>query len=117
MNIGWLTLTLLLPLVGAVAVMAVPKARATLAKQVALGFAVLTLALTIVIAVGYHRNGAADYTVQHNWIEAFGAHYALGLDGIGLVLGAEAVVRVGQAVRRVRRRGGALACAWCGGDS
>jgi NADH-quinone oxidoreductase subunit M len=85
-NIGWLTLTLLLPLVGAIAVMAVPKARATLAKQVALGFAVLTLALTIVIAVGYHRNGAADYTVQHNWIEAFGAHYALGLDGIGLVL-------------------------------
>jgi NADH-quinone oxidoreductase subunit M len=85
-NIGWLTLTLLLPLVGAVAVMAVPRARALLAKQVALGFAVLTLALTLVIAVGYHRNGPAAYSEQHTWIAAFGANYAVGLDGIGLVL-------------------------------
>ncbi|MDX6292225.1 MAG: NADH-quinone oxidoreductase subunit [Kribbellaceae bacterium] len=86
MNIGWLTLTLLLPLVGALVTMAVPKTKALLAKQVAVGFSVLTLALTIVIAVGYQRNGPADYQESHTWIKAFGAHYALGLDGIGLVL-------------------------------
>jgi NADH-quinone oxidoreductase subunit M len=85
-NIGWLTLTLLLPLVGALVTMAVPKTKALLAKQVAVGFSVLTLALTIVIAVGYQRNGPADYQESHTWIKAFGAHYALGLDGIGLVL-------------------------------
>jgi NADH-quinone oxidoreductase subunit M len=85
-KIGWLTLTLLLPLVGALATMAVPKAKALLSKQVALVFSLVTLALTIVIAVGYHQNGAADYEENHTWIKAFGAHYALGLDGVGIVL-------------------------------
>src|SRR5690348_15932320 len=44
-NIGWLTLTLLLPFVGACATMAVPKSKALLAKQVALGFSLATLVL------------------------------------------------------------------------
>ncbi|MFI5711489.1 NADH-quinone oxidoreductase subunit M [Kribbella sp. NPDC051620] len=86
MKIGWLTLTLLLPLVGALATIAVPRAKALLSKQVALVFSLVTLALTIVIAVGYHQNGAADYEENHTWIKAFGAHYALGLDGVGIVL-------------------------------
>ncbi|MEV6410591.1 NADH-quinone oxidoreductase subunit M [Kribbella sp. NPDC051718] len=86
MKIGWLTLTLLLPFVGALATMVVPKAKALLSKQVALVFSLVTLALTIVIAVGYHQNGAADYEENHTWIKAFGAHYALGLDGVGIVL-------------------------------
>jgi NADH-quinone oxidoreductase subunit M len=85
-KIGWLTLTLLLPFVGALATMAVPKAKALLSKQVALAFSVVTLALTIVIAIGYHQNGAADYEEKYTWIKAFGAHYALGLDGVGIVL-------------------------------
>ncbi|WP_432951156.1 NADH-quinone oxidoreductase subunit M [Kribbella sp. CA-253562] len=66
--------------------MAVPKANGLLAKRVSLVFSLLTLVLTLVIAVGYHRNGAADYAESHTWIEAFGAHWALGLDGVGLVL-------------------------------
>ncbi len=86
MNIGWLTLLLLLPLVGAIATMLVPKAKALLAKQVALGFSLVTLALTAVITIGYQRNGPADYDEVHNWIKPFGAHYALGLDGVGVVL-------------------------------
>ncbi|MGC4937738.1 NADH-quinone oxidoreductase subunit M [Kribbella sp. DT2] len=86
MNIGWLTYLLLLPLVGALVTLAVPKTKALLAKQVSLVFSVLTLVLTLVIAVGYHQNGAADYEETHTWIGAFGAHFALGLDGVGLVL-------------------------------
>ena len=60
MNIGWLTLLLLLPFVGAIATMLVPKAKALLAKQVALGFSLVTLVLTAVITIGYQRNGPAD---------------------------------------------------------
>jgi NADH-quinone oxidoreductase subunit M len=85
-NIGWLTYLLLLPLVGALVTLAVPKTKALLAKQISLVFSLLTLVLTLVIAVGYHRNGAADYEETHTWIGAFGAHFALGLDGVGLVL-------------------------------
>ncbi|MEU4190792.1 NADH-quinone oxidoreductase subunit M [Kribbella sp. NPDC026611] len=86
MNIGWLTLLLLLPFVGAIVTMLVPKAKALLSKQVALGFSLVTLVLTAIVAIGYHRNGAADYAETHTWIKAFGAHYALGLDGVGVVL-------------------------------
>ncbi|MEV6285444.1 NADH-quinone oxidoreductase subunit M [Kribbella sp. NPDC051770] len=86
MNIGWLTYLLLLPLVGALVTLAVPKTKALLAKQVSVGFSLLTLVLTLVIAVGYHQNGAADYEETHTWIGAFGAHFALGLDGVGIVL-------------------------------
>ena len=52
MNIGWLTLLLLLPFVGAIATMLVPKAKALLAKQVALGFSLVTLVLTAIVAIG-----------------------------------------------------------------
>ncbi|MGW6281030.1 NADH-quinone oxidoreductase subunit M [Kribbella sp. NPDC055071] len=86
MNIGWLTLLLLLPFVGAIVTMVVPSAKATLAKQVALVFSLVTLVLTAVVAIGYHRNGPDDYAVDYTWIKAFGAHYALGLDGVGIVL-------------------------------
>ncbi|TWD79673.1 NADH dehydrogenase subunit M [Kribbella amoyensis] len=86
MNIGWLTILLLLPFVGSLATMAVPKSNGTLAKQLSLVFSLATLVLTAVIAIGYHRNGAEEYTETHTWIEAFGAHWALGLDGVGLVL-------------------------------
>ncbi|GAA1595467.1 NADH-quinone oxidoreductase subunit M [Kribbella hippodromi] len=86
MNIGWLTLLLLLPLVGAIATMLVPRAKALLSKQVALGFSLVTLVLTAIVAIGYQRNGAGDYNETHTWIKAFGAHYALGLDGVGVVL-------------------------------
>lgn len=86
MNIGWLTLLLLLPFVGAVVTMLVPKARGLLAKQIALGFSLVTLVLTAIVAIGYHRNGPDDYAETYTWIKAFGAHYSLGLDGLGVVL-------------------------------
>ncbi|MFC9689474.1 NADH-quinone oxidoreductase subunit M [Kribbella sp. NPDC056951] len=86
MKIGWLTLLLLLPFVGALATMLVPKAKALLSKQVALGFSLVTLVLTAIVAVGYHQNGAEKYNETHTWIKAFGANYALGLDGVGIVL-------------------------------
>ncbi|WP_405062327.1 NADH-quinone oxidoreductase subunit M [Kribbella sp. NBC_01505] len=86
MKIGWLTLLLLLPFVGALVTMLVPKAKALLSKQVALGFSLVTLVLTAIVAVGYHQNGAEKYTETHTWIKAFGANYALGLDGVGIVL-------------------------------
>ena len=66
--------------------MLVPKAKALTAKQVALGFSLVTLVLTAIVAIGYQRNGGEEYAETHTWIKAFGAHYALGLDGVGIVL-------------------------------
>ena len=64
-----------------------PATRRALPKQVALGVSLLTLA-----ARGGHRRSATTWTAAsssprtHVWIKAFGAHYALGVDGLGLLL-------------------------------
>ena len=86
MNFPWLTAALVLPIVGALVVMLLPR-RGDLARQVALGFSVATLVLTVAIAFRFDT-GASGFQLEevHTWIEAFGAHYALGVDGTGLVL-------------------------------
>jgi NADH-quinone oxidoreductase subunit M len=83
-----LTVAILLPLVGAVVVAVLPKhpGRA-LPKQVALGFSLLTLVVVAVVGLSFDVGGDRyQFTETHEWIRAFGAHYAVGVDGIGLVL-------------------------------
>ncbi len=94
MTFPWLTVIGAVPLVGAVAVAALPKKAGVLrAKQLALGFSLVTLVLTIVMAVRFKPNGARfQFTQTTNWIKAFGVHYAVGVDGIALVLILMAVV-------------------------
>jgi NADH-quinone oxidoreductase subunit M len=83
----WLTILVLVPLVGAAAVAFVPTARgAVLPKQLALAVSVLTLAVGIAIAAQYDTGGGMQLTETHDWISAFGVHYALGVDGLGLLL-------------------------------
>jgi NADH-quinone oxidoreductase subunit M len=59
----------------------------TTGRQAALGFSVLTFALSVAVALQFDT-GEKGYqlTETHDWISAFGAHYALGVDGTGLVL-------------------------------
>ncbi len=84
---SWLTILLLLPIVGSLVLVVLPARAATAApKQIALGFSLLTLVLGVVLAIGYEPGGGMDYSEDVEWIKLFGAHYALGLDGIGLAL-------------------------------
>jgi NADH-quinone oxidoreductase subunit M len=85
-----LLLLLLLPLVGALAV-APLKTNARIAKLAALGFALASLVLTAVIWVAYSVAAAAagtrfqlEFVIP--WIPAFGTQFALGIDGIALVM-------------------------------
>ena len=91
----WLTTLGVVPLVGAVVVGALPRGRELLAKQVALGVSLLTLLLTIVAATRFKTNGPQfQLTEHHSWIRSFGVSYAVGVDGIALVLIAMAAVLV-----------------------
>ncbi len=83
MNLPWLTLLAVLPTLGAVVVL-LTGARA--AKLVALVASLITLAVALVIAAGYHPGGGMQHNEQVAWIKPLGAFYALGLDGIGLTL-------------------------------
>ncbi|HYF71715.1 MAG TPA: NADH-quinone oxidoreductase subunit M, partial [Nocardioides sp.] len=86
-DLPWLTLLWAVPLVGALVTAFVPKAPGSvLPKQVGLAFAVLTLAVGVAIAAQYDTGDGMQLTETHTWIEAFGVHYALGVDGLGLLL-------------------------------
>ncbi|GAA4377699.1 NADH-quinone oxidoreductase subunit M [Nocardioides caricicola] len=83
----WLTVLIAVPLVGALVTAFLPKAPGSvLPKQVALGFSLLTLAVGVAIAAQYDTGDGMQMTETHTWIEAFGVHYALGVDGLGLLL-------------------------------
>ncbi len=90
----WLTTLALVPLIGAVAVAAMPATRELLAKQVTLGFSLATLALTVAMALQFDSDSSAEFQFAevHEWIPQFGVSYALGVDGIALVLIALATV-------------------------
>ncbi|MBV9023702.1 MAG: NADH-quinone oxidoreductase subunit M [Streptomycetaceae bacterium] len=82
-----LTLTAALPAVGAIATAAVPAARRTTAKWLALAFSLATLVLAGIIATRFTPGGARyQLTESHAWIADFGVRYELGVDGIAVVL-------------------------------
>jgi NADH-quinone oxidoreductase subunit M len=87
MSFPWLTVIGVVPLVGAGVVAALPAANAKLLKQVALGVSLVTLALTIAMATQFAPRGDRfQFNQDVSWIPAFGIHYAVGIDGIALVL-------------------------------
>ncbi|HEU4567430.1 MAG TPA: NADH-quinone oxidoreductase subunit M [Marmoricola sp.] len=87
MSFPWLTVLFLVPIAGAVVVAALPTRASVLApKQISLGFSLATLVIAVLVAIGYDPNGGMQFTQDNDWIAAFGAHYALGVDGIGLAL-------------------------------
>ncbi|HYX59067.1 MAG TPA: proton-conducting transporter membrane subunit, partial [Streptosporangiaceae bacterium] len=94
----WLTVAGAVPLLGAIVIALIPglpadsaeadrQARNTMAKVLALGFSLVTLVVVIIIAVKFQVGGPNyQFTETYSWIPAFGVHYALGVDGIALVL-------------------------------
>ncbi|WP_019632350.1 NADH-quinone oxidoreductase subunit M [Actinomadura atramentaria] len=83
----WLSVLIALPLVGAVAVALLPRGRDALAKQTAFAVSVVVAVLAVVMATGFDTGGARfQFTETHWWIKQFGVHWALGVDGVALVL-------------------------------
>ncbi|MEU0371969.1 NADH-quinone oxidoreductase subunit M [Streptomyces sp. NPDC006283] len=82
-----LTATAVLPAVGAIATAAVPAARRTAAKWLALLFSLATLVLAAIVFVRFEPGGDRyQLTESHAWIADFGVRYELGVDGIGVAL-------------------------------
>lgn len=83
----WLTTLWLLPVIGAVLTLVIPRSRPQLAKTCALSASLVTLAVAIVLVVQFDPGGENyQFVESHWWIESFGARYELGVDGIALVL-------------------------------
>jgi NADH-quinone oxidoreductase subunit M len=101
----WLTIAGAVPLLGAIVLWCLPSPaaavdgaesaagaagrarRAALPKVLALAFSLVTLVVVIIIAVKFQIGGPNyQFTETYSWIPQFGVHYALGVDGIALVL-------------------------------
>jgi NADH-quinone oxidoreductase subunit M len=94
----WLTVAGAVPLAGALVIALIPglpqdsaqadrRARDDLAKWLALAFSLAALVVVIVIAVKFQIGGPNyQFTESYSWIPAFGVDYAVGVDGIALVL-------------------------------
>ena len=80
----WLTVAGAIPLVGALVVAFGP---ARLTRYLTLAFSVITLGWVIAMATQFKTSGPTfQFTEEYSWIPQFGVHYALGVDGIALVL-------------------------------
>ncbi|MFD3920655.1 NADH-quinone oxidoreductase subunit M [Streptomyces sp. NPDC058595] len=87
MSFPLLTATAAVPAIGAIVTAAVPAARRTAAKWVALTFSLATLALAVTALVRFEPGGDRyQLTESHAWISDFGVRYELGVDGIGVSL-------------------------------
>jgi NADH-quinone oxidoreductase subunit M len=83
----WLSVLGAIPLVGAVVVGLVPSERRQDMKVAALLTSLVALVWMIVMATRFRTGGARfQLTERADWIPQFGVHYAVGVDGIALVL-------------------------------
>jgi NADH-quinone oxidoreductase subunit M len=83
----WLSAVALVPLLGGVVAATIPaRSGDLLPKQVALVTSVATFVLAVAVGLQYDAGGGQQFTETHEWIAAFGAHYALGVDGLSLIL-------------------------------
>jgi NADH-quinone oxidoreductase subunit M len=82
-----ITITTLLPILGALVILLVPRDRERMVRGLGILFTGAALVFSIAIAIGfdYGKNGL-QYELDVNWISAIGARYHVGIDGISMPL-------------------------------
>jgi NADH:ubiquinone oxidoreductase subunit 4 (subunit M) len=81
----WITTLTAVPLVGAIAVLALSGKNKSLVRWTALAFSLISLLLTLIL---WHKfNTLADgfqFQELHTWIPSLNVDYRVGIDGLGL---------------------------------
>ena len=82
-----LTLTIVLPLLGVLGLAAAPKENTHVIKLIALGSSVITLVSSLLMLTKY-KFGVQGFQLvsSHSWFKLFNINYAVGIDGLALVL-------------------------------
>ena len=84
---NYLTTLMLLPILGAVLIALLPKSQGLFAKYAALVTTILVAVLTVVMAREFIRDSTdLQFVESYDWIKSFGIKFAVGIDGIALVL-------------------------------
>ncbi|HEV7209439.1 MAG TPA: NADH-quinone oxidoreductase subunit M [Mycobacteriales bacterium] len=83
----WLTVLGAIPLLGALLLALIPAGRDEFVKRLALAVSLVVLGFAVAMSLAYDTHKAGfQFVENHSWIRQFGVHYALGADGIALVL-------------------------------
>jgi len=83
----FLTILTILPLVGAIVVAAIPRAKAKLAKTVALVWSLAVLVVSIVMWIAFKVGGDRfQFHDSYPWIPSWDARFTFAADGIALVM-------------------------------
>ncbi|MFV0634037.1 NADH-quinone oxidoreductase subunit M [Demequina sp.] len=90
----FLTILVALPAVGAAVLWALPASARSRAREIALGVTVVEFVLFVVMALQFDKGdaGAFQFSETYAWIPQIGASWALGINGIGLLLIALSVI-------------------------
>jgi len=81
------TILELVPLIGAGLLFALPKGNTKLIKQSAFALSLATLIVSLLIAYRFKTNvSGMQFVESRSWIANFGIRYAVGIDGMALVL-------------------------------
>ena len=83
-----LTVLVLVPVAGALVLLAMPRARPDLLKPVALAASTVSAALAVWVLTEFDAGSAAvfQFAQQHEWIAGWGVSWQVGVDGLSLFL-------------------------------
>jgi len=82
-----LTLLTILPVIGAICVLAFTGRNANLTRGSALAFSILSLGFTLVLWARFDTaSSALQFQERHLWIAPLGIEYHVGVDGLGLLM-------------------------------
>ncbi|WP_159622882.1 NADH-quinone oxidoreductase subunit M [Ruania rhizosphaerae] len=84
-DLPWLSLLVAVPLLAAVVIWLVPGLQ-KLARPLGLAVSLLVLAGAIAMVPGFDAGGGYQFTETYSWIPAIGASWAVGINGLGLVM-------------------------------
>src|SRR3954468_8730520 len=83
----FLILMIVLPAVASAVLLALPKGSDALAKRISLAVSLLVLLLAVLATAAFDTHGRRfQLSMSWTWISSFGIDFALGADGIALVL-------------------------------
>jgi len=83
-----ITITVLLPIVGALVILLVPKEKDRMLRGLGVVVTALALLGALAIAMGfdYDRSAELQFVQNLKWIPAIGARYHVGIDGVSMPL-------------------------------
>lgn len=81
-----LSLIAYLPALGALGILFAPKSSSDLPKKIALGAALVSLVLSLIMVFTFDRNAEFQFTEHKVWLKDLGISYFMGVDGIAVLL-------------------------------